>query len=81
MENQPVKLKIGDKEYTLEEARELYLVLDQIFGAKTEPRPYPYPVPVPVQPFVPWSPTYSGTGDPLPPRPSFICETRCVAAN
>jgi hypothetical protein len=53
--SQPIKIKLGEQELTLAEARELYQQLGVLFGSSPEPGPFlpglPYPLPTwPAQP-------------------------------
>ena len=79
-----VKIKIDGKEYSLEEAREIYNELDNILGQKTkEYIPWPYREPYyPKQPWYEYPqwvtdrttiPTYTTTSD--GPAPSGYEET------
>ena len=50
-----IKIKIQDKEYTIEEAKKLYQELSELFKDKEYlpyiPFPQPYPEPLPMTPY------------------------------
>lgn len=58
--NAEIKIKIGNKEYSLDEAMEIYNFINKIFQSTgdKEKEYIPYPVPYPEQPSMPADPWY-----------------------